>query len=52
VMNLSSKPAKFKYIEKDIERTYSEYFTGKEMKIKPQMSYSMQPWEYMVLIEK
>ncbi len=52
IMNLSNKDAKFHYMEKDFERTYTEYFTGEEIKIKPQKTYNLKPWEFMILIEK
>lgn len=52
MMNLSNKKAKFHYMEKDFERTYNEYFTKEETKIKPQTTYTLKPWEYKVLIEK
>ncbi len=51
IMNLSDKDAKFHYMEKDFERTYIEYFTGKEIKIKPQETYNLKAWEYWILIE-
>ena len=52
IMNLSDKNAKFKFIEKDFERTYIDFFSGKEVKIKPQETYSLKPWEYRIFIEK
>ena len=52
IMNLSDKEATFNYLEKDFERTFTEYFTGKEMQIKPHENYSLKPWEYQILIEK
>jgi 1,4-alpha-glucan branching enzyme len=52
IMNLSSKPAKFNYMEKDVERIYTEYFSGTVIKIKPQENYTLKPWEYKVLVEK
>jgi glycosidase len=52
MMNLSGKKATFHYMEKDSERSYMEYFSGKEMKVKPQEHYVLGPWEYRVLIEK
>ena len=52
MMNLSPKEAKFNYLEKDFERYYIEYFTGKEMSVKPHEHYILKPWEYKVLIEK
>ncbi len=52
IMNLSNKDAKFHYMEKDFERTYNQYFTGEEIKIKPQQTYKLKPWEFMILIEK
>ena len=51
IMNLSDKEATFNYIEKDFERTFTEYFTGKEMQIKPHEKYTLKPWEYQILIE-
>ncbi len=52
IMNLSDKNAKFKFIEKDFERTYIDFFSGKEVKIKPQETYNLKPWEYRIFIEK
>jgi glycosidase len=51
MMNLSRKEAKFNYLEKDEERTYTEYFSGEEMIVKPHENYVLKPWEYKVLIE-
>lgn len=52
ITNLSDKKAKFQYPEKDIERTYKDYFTDKEIKIKSQKSYVLKPWEFKILIKK
>ncbi len=51
IMNLSNKEAKFHFTEKDSEKTYVSYFTGKEIKIKPQENYNLKPWEFKILIE-
>ena len=50
MMNLSSKQAKFNYLEKDFEKTYTDYFTSEEMSVKPHENYTLKPWEYKVLI--
>ncbi len=52
IMNLSAKPVKFNLIEKDVEKTYIDYFTNEERKIKPQENYNLKAWEYQVLILK
>ncbi|MCD4793911.1 MAG: alpha-amylase [Bacteroidales bacterium] len=52
MMNLSSKNAKFNYMEKDFERFYTDYFSGEDMSVKPHEHYILKPWEYKVLIEK
>jgi glycosidase len=52
MMNLSKRKAIFNYMEKDIKRNYIDYFTGEEISVKPQENYSLNPWEYKVLIEK
>ena len=51
IMNLSDKEATFNYIEKDFKRTFTEYFTEKEMQIKPYEKYTLKPGEYQILIE-
>jgi glycosidase len=51
MMNLSPKDAKFNYLEKDVERFYTDYFTGEDMSVKPHEHYKLGPWEYKVLIE-
>ena len=52
MINLSNEDAKFHYMEKDFERTYTEYFTGEETKIEPQTHYTLKAWEYKILIEQ
>jgi len=52
IMNLSDHIAKFHFIKKDFERTYKDYFTEKEVKIKPQENYTLKPWEFQILFEK
>jgi len=49
-MNLSNREATFNYMEKDVEQTYTEYFTGEKTTRKPHENYTLAPWEYKVLI--
>jgi len=51
VFNFSSKNQHALINFGKLKGTYKNYFTGKEIKIKSNQEFEMQPWEYIVLIK-
>jgi len=52
IMNLSDEDTEFRYMEKDVEKTYVDYFSQEEVKVNPLKMISLKAWEYQILIEK
>ncbi len=52
IMNLSKNDVKVRFMEKDIERRYTDYFTGEDIIVNPLKYIILKPWDYKVLFEK
>ena len=52
IFNMSDKTTSVKYTDQYAEGTYKEYFTGKEINISINETYTLQPWEYWILIKQ